>query len=83
MEIPIKMDDLGVPLFLETPIYLHTPPKKKKSSGWQNCMDLQVTEGVTDKDIWGTAVSAPISPSLVLVKYLDRTRGSPLAKNQR
>ena len=21
MEIPIKMDDLGVPLFLETPIY--------------------------------------------------------------
>ena len=22
-ENPIKMDDLGVPLFLETPIYLH------------------------------------------------------------
>ena len=23
MEIPIKMDDLGVPLFLETPIYIY------------------------------------------------------------
>lgn len=35
-----------------------------------------------DKDIWGTAVSAEISPSLVLVKYLVRTR-NPVAKNQR
>lgn len=42
----------------------------------------QATEGVMDKDIWGTAVSAEISPSLVLVKYLVRTR-NPLAKNQR
>ena len=25
MENPIKMDDLGVPLFLETPIYLDLP----------------------------------------------------------
>ena len=24
MENPIKMDDLGVPLFLETPIYIYT-----------------------------------------------------------
>ena len=24
MEIPIKMDDLGVPLFSETPIYPHS-----------------------------------------------------------
>ena len=24
MEHPIKMDDLGVPLFLETPIYIYT-----------------------------------------------------------
>ena len=24
MENPIQMDDLGVPLFVETPIYLHT-----------------------------------------------------------
>ena len=24
MKNPIKMDDLGVPLFLETPIYLYT-----------------------------------------------------------
>ena len=23
MEVPIKMDDLGVPLFLETPIRIH------------------------------------------------------------
>ena len=23
MEIPIKMDDLGVPLFLETPIFIY------------------------------------------------------------
>ena len=26
MENLIKMDDLGVPLFLETPIYQHVPP---------------------------------------------------------
>ena len=26
MENPIKLDDLGVPLFLETPIYDKTPP---------------------------------------------------------
>ena len=26
MENPIKMDDLGVPLFLETPIYLSSSP---------------------------------------------------------
>ena len=26
MENPIKMDDLGVPLFSETPIYLHENP---------------------------------------------------------
>ena len=24
MENPIKMDDVGVPLFLETPIYIYT-----------------------------------------------------------
>ena len=30
MENPIKMDDLGVPLFLETPIWLHnkSPPAR-------------------------------------------------------
>ena len=28
MENPIKMDDLGVPLFLETPIY---PPKEREN----------------------------------------------------
>ena len=27
MEIPIKMDDLEVPLFLETPIHVITLPK--------------------------------------------------------
>ena len=26
MEIPIKIDDLGVPLFLETPIHTYYPP---------------------------------------------------------
>ena len=33
MENPIKMDDLGVPLFLETPIYIyiHTHTFVKKS----------------------------------------------------
>ena len=32
MKNPIKMDDLGVPLFLETPIYKYiwTPPKKDR-----------------------------------------------------
>ena len=29
MENPIKMDDLGVPLFLETPIYICTPRKTR------------------------------------------------------
>ncbi len=28
MENPIKMDDLGVPLFLETPIYIPGSPKQ-------------------------------------------------------
>ena len=28
MENPIKMDDLGIPLFLETPIYLTLIPPK-------------------------------------------------------
>ena len=30
MEHPIKMDDLGVPLFLETPIYNPTNDKSSK-----------------------------------------------------
>ncbi len=32
METPIKMDDLGVPLFLETPMYEHVflSPNEKK-----------------------------------------------------
>ena len=29
MENPIKMDDLGVPLFLETPIFWEFPEKNK------------------------------------------------------
>ena len=33
MENPIKMDDLGVPLFLETPILGEVPPKPNKASG--------------------------------------------------
>ena len=33
MEKPIKMDDLGVPLFLETPIYM------QKSFIWANYSD--------------------------------------------
>ena len=36
MENPIKMDDLGVPLFLETPMY-HIPKNKKE---WQQCLSL-------------------------------------------
>ncbi len=32
MENPIKVDDLGVPLFLETPIYLQQTPSKAFSS---------------------------------------------------
>ena len=35
MEIPIKMDDLGVPLFLETPI-LTSPPLAGKSAFSEN-----------------------------------------------
>ena len=29
MEIPIRMDDLGVPLFLETPIYIYYRKMRK------------------------------------------------------
>ena len=29
MENPIKMNDLGVPLFLETPVYIYILCKKK------------------------------------------------------
>ena len=32
MENPIKMDDLGVPLFLETPIYIYMLPPPEKST---------------------------------------------------
>ena len=32
MENPIKMDDLGVPLFLETPIYIYIQDFRKKNS---------------------------------------------------
>ena len=31
MDNPIKMDDLRVPLFLETPTCQYPPPPKKKS----------------------------------------------------
>ena len=35
MEIPIKMDDLGVPLFSETPIYRQfTATKHDKTESW-------------------------------------------------
>ena len=34
MEIPIKMDDLGVPLFLETPIYVHTKQLRPIIADW-------------------------------------------------
>ena len=34
MENPIKMDDLGVPLFLETPIYWATTIKTGKLVPW-------------------------------------------------
>ena len=33
MENPIKIDDLGVPLFLETPVYRYIYPKTHGSSG--------------------------------------------------
>ena len=38
MENPIKIDDFGVPLFLETPIYIYKSPplkrqEKKTSTG--------------------------------------------------
>ena len=33
MEIPVKMDDLGVPLFLETP-NSHCPPQKKRAENF-------------------------------------------------
>ena len=34
MEHPIKMDDLGVPLFLETPIYILKLTANAPENGW-------------------------------------------------
>ena len=36
MENPIKLDDLGVPLFSETPIYVMHFPDTKKIFGWSS-----------------------------------------------
>ena len=36
MEKPIKMDDLGVPLFLETPIFSRWQLKKRQDHNLQN-----------------------------------------------
>ena len=38
MENPIKMDDLGVSLFLETPIYIHVLFLKKRKSDASSLM---------------------------------------------
>ena len=47
MENPIKMDDLGVPLFLETSIYFcGSTTQQKKAEVQRNCQSLhQVTFG--------------------------------------
>ena len=44
MENPIKMDDMGVPLFLETPIIVQLSSMEKRGSTKMKMSPLQVTE---------------------------------------
>ncbi len=50
MENPIKMDDLGVPLFLETPIYLgsiSSPSLTENNQGFHQRVGLQASRHST------------------------------------
>ena len=42
MEIPIKMDDLGVPLFLETPIFVFLPEGPEHLHNYTSHHDLMI-----------------------------------------
>ena len=42
MENPIKIDDLGVPIFLETPICPKNPRLDPPMDGWMNLYSLGV-----------------------------------------
>ncbi len=52
MENPIKMDDLGIPLFLDTPIYLRDPLRlmgRASQSFWQfSLIDPSLPQGLFD-----------------------------------
>ena len=54
METPIKMDDLGVPLFLETPMNNHGPPKPTNQS-W--CVESTTAACATTTDMQHTIVT--------------------------
>ena len=41
MENPIKMDDLGVPLFLETPMCIPRDPGSPKLRSWEGAWNLK------------------------------------------
>ena len=44
MENPIKMDDLGVPPFLETPMYEVTKPKINSEKTRESCQTAQLSD---------------------------------------
>ena len=56
MENPIKIDDLGVPLFLETPIYIHPfYTWCLNHASWKICSSIwiiYVQVGVKIKNVW-------------------------------
>ena len=57
MENPIKMDDLGVPLFLETPVYITgkclTPSQLLVCSSFsgENCIFLPICSSLSNSQI--------------------------------
>ena len=46
MENPIKMDDLGVPMFLETPIESGAPVKYQTTIPWNSQLKIHKTRVV-------------------------------------
>ena len=53
METPMKMDDLGVPLFLETPMLQHVEFALAHEEDFLDCAEqLEKAQGVRNLDEW-------------------------------
>ena len=71
MESPIKMDDLGVPLFSETPIYFSI-------FGWKKMVDPQKKNWPR---YWGGGEGNPLSNSRKLEIHPTKSSAIQVAKN--